>query len=419
MDDLMRELKTYFERTKKIPDLEIIELPAGKSYRPNDKENADPDGYIFISDIHEFLNLESEWVQPKTGVGHPDPIHTDRMITAVEFPSWDEEIIFGRHTPEQGYKFSKITVDRKPLGVVSILHQYGKKARKANDFRYFDERFNPNEKIRQDLYHFLYLEDEGKYVRVALENPKSVEQKQLKAAFEARIDEAEEMKRIAGKIMFRFRKEYREFYPRTERSEGVVYSFNPKVVVEAYGTMKVSDAIDRLKKWQAFLDSAEAYTDALMLLRLITKKENEFIYHHIQKTKAAVEKAITHAETLNDELLNEKQGPVQEAVDLMRMLLQPRKESFTEGKEIARDYLHSKLKKEYNERLAYFNGYLKIMNNSFYPSLGEFIRSIEKYDQHADERSERKIQQDILIFLDEMKRQRAIERRIKQGNPRT
>jgi hypothetical protein len=422
MEKQIALLKRHLERTKKIPNLEIRKMPAGMSYDPSDKEKCDDNGYVMIENIYNKPRLKPEWVSPRCGVGHNDP-KTNELIKFVEFPEWDQYDEVGRRTPENGYKFSKIEDTRLPLGIVIIEHSFGNKMRKSNDLRRIETKFNPVEKIHKKEYIFMYLEEEGHYIQINTDRKKRENAQRdpvyaLRELYKTRKREAEEMEELATEIFNEFRKQYAEdFFPRDETKKDTpdYYDFHEDVELIVNGTVSVQALTERLEeKWLPFISLTESYIDGLLLSGEITKEENKHLYDYTKKTHESIQASIEFLKSLHTELKfhvdehdfkdNEKQtrGPIKKTIKMMRTLLTPRKERIVDPYD-SNEMLLIKYKKQFDKQTKKFYGYLAVEGDTFFPTIGEFIRSIEVYDQHGDDKSEERIKKEMLYVLRDMK----------------
>lgn len=431
MNEKLQLLRIYIRRVLEIPDLDVRYRPAGWSYDPENPES-DPNGFISIPNIHAKPRLKPEMVQPRTGVGFPDPKTkkiAKEIVKFVEFPKWDEEELFKRRTPEGGYKFSEVQIVRKPLGITIIVHTFGNKGRKQNDFRWSDNRFNKKEKIHSITYSFLYLDEEEKksYIRVNPNHKKKEwvqtdPQFELKTIYHQRLQEAEELEELCYEIFAEFRKVYAEdFFPRLNTAAGVVYGFHKDVELDLGGTTTVKELLRRLEaKWLPFIELTQGYIDALFLTSEISKEENAVLYPFVKQLHKQIYESINFLKQMDPELIfvsthhdivnTGKNGPVRKCTDMMKILLQPRRERLFDEIVTDEQLKYSTLGKHFKNGL--FDGYLKIEGDDFFPSLGEHIRKKERYDEPANDLSEQKIREEIKWFLAERKRRNEIDRRI-------
>lgn len=376
------------EKSLAIPDLEVKRLELGKIYSPRSEE-ANEEGYIYYEDLIYYPEFEKQHVVPRTDVGHED--REGNIIKSVGFLFHDDEVVFDRFKPEFGYKFSLPKIEPSPGGVVDIIHTYGLKDFRTNDFRYTAPAIQ-----HKDIYQFVYLSEKDCYIQV----PKKGELREL---YQEKKEEGARIKRELSKYLHIYRMEiYNSFFKRKVSNNVVNYELANNLKI--FHKPQIREVKEFIKNARVFLEDSHRYVSSLFVLRLVMLFEYETLLAEI---KSAFElcNIVNHAieEITDDEAFDylvydwfpgtskeikidalvakeKAPGPLEQLKSQLLQLLTPRFETLEE------------IQRRGVSGYFYKDGIL-------IKTIGEFIRSNYLYENAANATTESEIEKYLLERL--------------------
>ncbi|WP_404331608.1 hypothetical protein [Mesobacillus maritimus] len=355
-----KKIDELISESLKYTDLEIRQSELGLVYRPNHEES-DKNGYLRIKNIEDYPEFNREIVSPKVGVGHIDPLTGDRL-RHVEFLQYDEEEIFGKKMPENGYKYSKIIVEPQPMGLNNITHEFGVKG-KSTDFR-FTRPIIP----QRDQYIFMYLFDEndqegGYYVRINPKAKNNTVMKELAQLYNKRLEKSLHVKVTLNGFLKNFRLKILPSYWIEKSKIGTIisYSFHPSIDFKINGASSLSDIEKFLLRTKDFLIDCIRYIQSMLIIRKISLNEYEIILNELKNTQeifSEAEKTLHNSISnygrdasfninehdwfidTNDDIhekvslyqMKKPPGPIQTLKNKLSRMLTPRQEQFSDIK---------------------------------------------------------------------------------------
>jgi hypothetical protein len=382
-----KKIREMIDKSLAIPDLEVKHLELGKIYAPRN-EDADEDGYIYYEDLIYYPLFEKQHLIPRSDVGHKD--QDGNIIKDVGFLFHDDELVFGRFKPEFGYKFSKPEVEPLPGGVVDIIHTYGIKDVRINDYRYSSPRTQ-----NRDTYRFVHLIEEGHYIQV----PKKGELMEL---YQKKKEKGEVVKKELAKFLNIYRMRiYNSFFKRTVSNNVVIYLLTHDLKV--FHKPQIKEIKEFVKNARVFLEDSYLYVGSMFVLRKLEKNEFEFLSKEIKEAMDLCENADLIVKNDNDDAVfdylvrdwfpgtdeetktnalvskNKISGPIEKLKSKLLLLLTPRFETLDE------------IKNRGITGYVYINPETSVLIKS----IGEIIRSNYLYEHAANPMTEETITQYI------------------------
>lgn len=344
---LLKGIKNMLLRAKNIPELQVETIYPEKS----------------ISLCKEFTD---EMLKPFIRTG--EKISQNKIV----LPVWDDEVNLKGNIPPWGYhKFCDFIKREFGLGLVHVQFRNGKKVRKANDFRFRDEK-----EVQITNFYFLFDFSLRHYIQV---NPHSSEE------WQKRISDLEQIEYKMISFIWN--------YITDEKPNFILYNDQ----FRKRDKKSYLDIEEYLNIMENFLDNTWLYMDLLLIVYFdISIDEHAYLEQEIRRQKRLIVKARNYIERFerkemfdvyqdyyDREKADSSFGIVTETFLEMDKFIMPRKEKIEDAEWFA-----------YNIG----QGYVKIdkKNNSLYPNIAEIERRRSLYSNAANRESENNLLKEII-----------------------